>query len=76
MTLSHSPWPPGPRATKNETRRVHAIDPPPRSTQDCPYAYAATALSDDLADQNRGLLQAVAVLADELFQAYGYAETG
>ncbi|GHD78033.1 hypothetical protein GCM10010317_096720 [Streptomyces mirabilis] len=42
-----------------------------------PYAAAdAGVLLDDLADLDRGLLQATAALADELLQAYGYPETG
>ncbi|WP_449339635.1 hypothetical protein, partial [Streptomyces chartreusis] len=41
------------------------------------YAVAdAGVLLDDLADLDRGLLQAAAALADELLQAYGYPETG
>ncbi|MEU0853496.1 ATP-binding protein [Streptomyces flaveolus] len=47
------------------------------STQPCEYAYSeATVLLDDVADHGRGLLQAVAVLADELLHAYGIPETG
>ncbi|MFJ8746021.1 RNA-binding domain-containing protein [Embleya sp. NPDC127516] len=47
------------------------------SAQDCAYAHArAGVLLDDLADEDRGLLEATAALADELLQAYGYAETG
>jgi hypothetical protein len=36
----------------------------------------AGVLLDDLADGERGLLQATAALADELLQTYGYPETG
>ncbi|MFD5659385.1 hypothetical protein [Streptomyces hirsutus] len=36
----------------------------------------AGVLLDDLADRERGLLQATAALADELLQTYGYPETG
>ncbi len=47
------------------------------STQPCDYAYSeATVLLDDVADHDRGLLQAAAVLADELLHAYGIPETG
>ncbi|MFC7864853.1 hypothetical protein ACFU5B_13645 [Streptomyces murinus] len=47
------------------------------STQPCDYAYSeATVLLDDVADHDRGLLQAAAVLADELLHAYGVPETG
>lgn len=47
------------------------------STQPCEYAYSeATVLLDDVADHGRGLLQAAAVLADELLHAYGIPETG
>ncbi|MFD3381288.1 MULTISPECIES: helix-turn-helix domain-containing protein [unclassified Streptomyces] len=49
----------------------------PTSTQPCEYAYSeATVLIDDVADHGRGLLQATAVLADELLHAYGIPETG
>ncbi|MFF0001420.1 hypothetical protein [Streptomyces avermitilis] len=62
--------------------RVDRLDPgtgrPQRLTADYyPYAVADVgALQDDLADLERGLLQATAALADELLQAYGYTETG
>jgi hypothetical protein len=47
------------------------------STQACEYAYSeATVLLDDVADHDRGLVQAAAVLADELLHAYGIPETG
>lgn len=47
------------------------------STQTCEYAYThATVLLDDVADRGRGLLEATAVLADVLLQAFGYPETG
>ncbi|MGM7443979.1 AlbA family DNA-binding domain-containing protein [Streptomyces griseoincarnatus] len=49
----------------------------PISSQPCEYAYSeATVLLDDVADHGRGLLQAAAVLADELLHAYGIPETG
>lgn len=62
--------------------RVDRIDPAtgrpqPLTSESRPYAAAdAGVLLDDLADLDRGLLQAVAALADELLQAYGYPETG
>lgn len=62
--------------------RVDRIDPTtgrprPFTLGFSPYATAdAGVLLDDLADCERGLLQATAVLADELLQAYGYPETG
>lgn len=47
------------------------------SAHTCQYAYAqATVLLDDIADRGRGLLEATAVLADELLQAFGYPENG
>ncbi|MFJ8608169.1 helix-turn-helix domain-containing protein [Streptomyces sp. NPDC093675] len=47
----------------------------PLSTQTCGYADSeAVALLDDLADAGPGLVQAAAVLADELVQAFGIAE--
>lgn len=47
------------------------------STQPCEYAYSeATVLIDDVADHGRSLLQAAAVLANELLHAYGIPETG
>ncbi|MER5226421.1 hypothetical protein [Streptomyces flaveus] len=49
----------------------------PTSTQPCDYAYSeATMLLDDVADHGRGMLQAAAVVADELLHAYGIPETG
>ncbi|MET9459947.1 hypothetical protein ABZY05_33495 [Streptomyces canus] len=62
--------------------RVDRLDPAtgrpqPLTPEFYPYAVAdAGALLDDLADLDRGLLQATAALADELLQAYGYPETG
>ncbi|MFE4998944.1 helix-turn-helix domain-containing protein [Streptomyces mirabilis] len=62
--------------------RVDRIDPAsgrraPLTPEPCNYATAhAGVLLDDLADLDRGLLQATAALADELLQAYGYPETG
>ncbi|MDT0488166.1 AlbA family DNA-binding domain-containing protein [Streptomyces doebereineriae] len=62
--------------------RVDRLDPTtgrpqPLTPEFYPYAVAdAGALLDDLADLDRGLLQATAALADELLQAYGYPETG
>ncbi|MFJ2163597.1 helix-turn-helix domain-containing protein [Streptomyces sp. NPDC087856] len=62
--------------------RVDRIDPATGRPQTLtfefhPYATAeASVLLDDLADLDRGLLQAAAALADELLQAYGYPETG
>ncbi|MET7575184.1 hypothetical protein ABZT04_43020 [Streptomyces sp. NPDC005492] len=62
--------------------RVDRIDPTTGRPQTLafefhPYATAeAGVLLDDLADLDRGLLQATAALADELLQAYGYPETG
>jgi hypothetical protein len=47
------------------------------SAHTCQYAAAqATVLLDDIADRGRGLLEATAVLADELLQAFGYPENG
>ncbi|RMB81081.1 hypothetical protein [Streptomyces shenzhenensis] len=49
----------------------------PTSTQPCEYAYSeATVLLDDVAGHDRELLQAAAVLADELLHAYGIPQTG
>jgi hypothetical protein len=49
----------------------------PMSSQPCEYAYSeATVLLDDAADHGRGLLQATAVLADDLLHAYGIPESG
>ncbi|MFB8247291.1 helix-turn-helix domain-containing protein [Streptomyces sp. NPDC055952] len=62
--------------------RVDPLDPgsgqrTPVSPHTCQYAYAqATVLLDDIADRGRGLLEATAVLADELLQAFGYPENG
>lgn len=62
--------------------RVDRIDPvtgrpKPLTHHSYPYATAgASVLLDDLADCERGLLQATALLADELLQTYGYPETG
>lgn len=62
--------------------RVDRIDPAtgrpkPQSHHTYPLAMAeAGVLLDDLADCERGLLQATAFLADELLQTYGYPETG
>ncbi|MFI6341414.1 helix-turn-helix domain-containing protein [Streptomyces sp. NPDC050535] len=62
--------------------RVDRIDPAtgrprPLTGDSHPCATAdAGVLVDNLADLDRGLLQATAALADELLQAYGYPETG
>jgi hypothetical protein len=62
--------------------RVDPLDPgsgqrTPVSPHTCQSAYAqATVLLDDIADRGRGLLEATAVLADELLQAFGYPENG
>jgi hypothetical protein len=62
--------------------RVDPLDPgsgqrTPVSPHTCQYAYAqATVLLDDIADRGRGLLEATAVLADELLQAFGYPKNG
>ncbi|MFF9227956.1 MULTISPECIES: hypothetical protein [unclassified Streptomyces] len=59
--------------------RIHPATgrPRPMTPESNPHATAtAGVLLDDLADRGRGLLQATAVLADELLQAYGYPETG
>ncbi|MFF9409817.1 helix-turn-helix domain-containing protein [Streptomyces anandii] len=62
--------------------RVDPLDPgsgqrTPVSPHTCQYAYAqATVLLDDIADRGCGLLEATAVLADELLQAFGYPENG
>ncbi|MGX1855495.1 hypothetical protein [Streptomyces sp. NPDC055299] len=51
--------------------------PQPLTRASYPHATAyAGVLLDDLADGERGLLQATAALADELLQTYGYPETG
>ncbi|MFB8089611.1 helix-turn-helix domain-containing protein [Streptomyces sp. NPDC055992] len=62
--------------------RVDRVDPAtgrprPLTPEYYPLATAeAGVLLDDLADSERGLLQAAAALADELLQTYGYPETG
>ncbi|MFG3517672.1 AlbA family DNA-binding domain-containing protein [Streptomyces bobili] len=62
--------------------RVDRLDPATGRPQPLTlefYSYAvavAGALLDELADLDRGLLQAAAALADELLQAYGYPDTG
>jgi hypothetical protein len=62
--------------------RVDRIDPAtgrpgPLTGGSYPHATAYSGvLLDDLADCERGLLQATAALADELLQTYGYPETG
>ncbi|MFG2289455.1 hypothetical protein ACGFOU_25720 [Streptomyces sp. NPDC048595] len=51
--------------------------PQPLTCASHPHATAyAGRLLDDLADCERGLLQATAALADELLQTYRYPETG
>ncbi|MFG2960842.1 helix-turn-helix domain-containing protein [Streptomyces sp. NPDC048291] len=59
--------------------RVDPLDPSGQRFQAwalaCQYAHAdATVLLDEIADRGRGLLEATAVLADELLQAFGYPE--
>ncbi|WP_181802460.1 hypothetical protein [Streptomyces shenzhenensis] len=59
--------------------RVDPLDPSGQrfqaSAQACQYAHAdATVLLDEVADRGPGLLEATAVLADELLQAFGYPE--
>ncbi|MFJ3193340.1 helix-turn-helix domain-containing protein [Streptomyces griseoviridis] len=62
--------------------RVDQVDPGtgrprPLTAEYYPHATAeAGVLLDDLADRERGLLQATAALANELLQTYGYPETG
>jgi hypothetical protein len=62
--------------------RVDRVDPGsgrrvPMAPEPCNYATAhASVLLDELADLDRGLLQATAALSDELLQAYGYPESG
>ncbi|MFI0716445.1 hypothetical protein ACH4SK_38810 [Streptomyces inhibens] len=49
----------------------------PASTQACAStSTAVTVVLDDIADQGRGLLQAVALVSNELVQAFGLPETG
>ncbi|WP_030807364.1 helix-turn-helix domain-containing protein [Streptomyces sp. NRRL S-337] len=49
----------------------------PTSTQACAStSTAVTVVLDDIADQGRGLLQAVALVSNELVQAFGLPETG
>ncbi|WP_030738947.1 helix-turn-helix domain-containing protein [Streptomyces sp. NRRL F-2890] len=51
--------------------------PVPLTRESYPHATAvASVLLDDLADRGRGLLQATALLGDELLQTYGSPETG
>ncbi|MFC6065963.1 AlbA family DNA-binding domain-containing protein [Streptomyces ochraceiscleroticus] len=71
---------PLPRRTPALPLRIDRYDPRESepielSTQACKQATAhGTALLDDLADANVGLVQTAALLADELFQAFGIPE--
>src|SRR5690606_14123592 len=65
------------RAWPRTRLRPGSVTSTGRPSESDPHASAAAGvLLDSRADHGRGLLQAAAVLADELLQAYGYPETG